>query len=102
MSLKESQTIEFFGGPIDGHVARKASNPKPFVFLKTASRVGSNSRLAQLVRLLLFQGHPQLDRFAVYELGSKNQRLAYLYLRTTQSIEPTSDAVAERVEVKVE
>ncbi|SMP67261.1 hypothetical protein SAMN06265222_110129 [Neorhodopirellula lusitana] len=102
MSINQFQSVEFFGGPIDGHVAWITEESKPFVFVKTDFHRLNNSPFAQLVRLLLFHGHPQLDRIAIYELGRRDGRLAYQYVRSTRAIEPVSERTADRLEVVVD
>lgn len=93
------QAIEFWGGPIDGYVTLVESNPKAFVFLKTQSYYLDNSTLAHLMRLLFFRTRPCLIRIAIYELGRRKGRDAYLFLRSAVATEPVSGQIAQQVKV---
>ncbi|MCO8121705.1 hypothetical protein NHH03_08155 [Stieleria sp. TO1_6] len=99
MLADHTQTIEFMAGPMDGHrVLCSRSAAPPMIAFRSAIHAGESSTVSQLVRLLLFRGHPQPDVIAVYELESLAGENVYRYLRSVLETDATLGPSVELVE----
>ena len=89
MAEMPTQTVEFYGGPLDGHQARLCVSSKPFLVIKTLAPAAGSDSLNSLYRTLLVDDDLQPFVLAVYELRLRHDtrtrfNLArYQYLRSS-------------------
>ncbi|EMI21319.1 hypothetical protein RMSM_01754 [Rhodopirellula maiorica SM1] len=82
MSTNYLRAVEFFGGPIDGHIDGVAVPMKPFLAIKTVAPEQPVSSLRLLWRLLRLPEHHPPAILAVYEMQTRDAGTGYYYLRS--------------------
>ncbi|WP_442505999.1 hypothetical protein SH528x_004819 [Novipirellula sp. SH528] len=82
MSTNNLRAVEFFGGPIDGHVEAFSAPMKPFVAIKPVAPAHPVSSFTRLLRLLRLHGHQSPPVLAVYEMQTRTTGAGYFYLRS--------------------
>ena len=96
MNRTITQPIEFFGGPIDGHVEQFVKTPKPFVLVATAAHAQHTNPWVILYRVFAFHEQVESRLWAVYELQYRGLQPYYNYLRS--SLETNVDVDSQHVE----
>ncbi|MFG0262357.1 MAG: hypothetical protein ACF788_08200 [Novipirellula sp. JB048] len=83
MATKMMQRIEFFGGPLDGHVESCPQPRKPFVAIETTVSARQTSSFTALLHWLFFHRSVPPRVFAIYELQARDASCRYLYVRSS-------------------
>ncbi|MCM2375023.1 hypothetical protein [Aporhodopirellula aestuarii] len=92
-----SDAIEFFRGPIDGHVEYFATTPKSFVIVASSVRIKRTSSWGLLFEALAFHDPVDPRIWAVYELVFRDGRFCYSYL--SSKIQVGDDLDMDHVEM---
>ncbi len=99
MKTKAIHSIEFVGGPIDGHVSHFVGPIKPFVGVKTQAVSADAKYLTAMLHLLLSRDKAHSRVLAIYELQTHNSLFSYHYIRSNS--EKTTNFNANLVDTSV-
>ena len=85
MSYTQCRTIQFFGGPLDGHVETLFPPVESLLVVKTMALSPQPHWLTRLLRMLLRHPKRNVASVAVYQLRSHGDDIGYLFLRSSLS-----------------
>ncbi len=74
------QSLEFFGGPMDGHVETFVGPLRPFAVIKTLAMDRNVNYLTMFLHVLFFYDKLQPRVLAIYELYSDERSYSYRYV----------------------
>ncbi|MGV3485699.1 MAG: hypothetical protein ACO1RT_14880 [Planctomycetaceae bacterium] len=97
MSYTQCRAVQFYGGPLDGHVEVLFPPIDSLMIVKTIALSPQPPWFIRLLRVLLRHPKRKIVSIAVYQLHLHRQDLAYVYMRSGL----TSDAANEAGFVQV-